>query len=222
MATPFRGLVLLDKAHALLAQAASLDDIKEVRDAAEAARTYAKAANLGLALQNQAAELKLRAERKAGEFLKELGLHGGDRRSKGHRVLLKLDDLGLTSQQSKRWQLAASVPDEDFEKYLRGKNQLGEEVTASGLLRIAKSLRRPKAKLEKTRAERRSNSGRAELLTLVGDLKSQCDHLADLLEPLASGKFDAYQLTDRRFIARLTRDMKQTVLELEKHLWKEV
>jgi hypothetical protein len=217
MAMTSRGLVLLDKASQLLAKATTFDEVKEVRDEAEAARTLAKAAKLGLDLQNRAAEVKLRAERKAGAFLKELGLRGGDRRSKSHRVALKLEDLGVTKRQSELWQLAASVPDEDFEKYVRGKNQLGQEVTASGLLRIAKSLRL------KIRVDRRhpcSVPVRGELLAVVSELKSQCGHLSNLLEPLVDGQFAAYKSADRRFIARLTREMGQVIEELEKHLWK--
>ena len=64
-----RGLSLLCNAKSLLHEANSLDEIKSVRDKAEAARTYARAAKLGLELQNQAAEVKLRAERNAGIFL---------------------------------------------------------------------------------------------------------------------------------------------------------
>ena len=102
-------LAVLDQATRLLAQANSLEDIKTIHDKAEAVRTYAKAAQLGLGLQNRAAELKLRAERKAGASLTALRLRGGDRRSKGHRASLKLDNLGISSDQSKRWQRIASM-----------------------------------------------------------------------------------------------------------------
>jgi hypothetical protein len=95
-------LVLLDQAGQALAEARSLDEIKIVRDKAVAVRKYAQSASLGLDVQNRAAEVKLRAERQAGKLLAELMLRGGDRRSKGHSDRLKLNDLGLTSNQSKR------------------------------------------------------------------------------------------------------------------------
>ena len=63
----------LSTARQALIEARSLDDILQIRDIAEAARTYARAAKLGLDSQNEAAEIKLRAERKAGEILKQLG-----------------------------------------------------------------------------------------------------------------------------------------------------
>lgn len=227
MAASSRGLVLLDRANQLLAEASSLEDIKEVRNVAESARTFAKAAQLGLELQNRAAELKLRAERKAGAFLAELHLQGGNRRSKGHRVPLKLDDFGITNQQSKRWQLAALVPEPDFEKYVRGKNQLGQEVTAAGLLRMAKWLRPGKTSSQKGCPKKgppfpvhaSALGGRAELLALVGELKNQVAHLANLLQPLATAQGISYELAERRFIGRLAQDIEQSVEELQRHLW---
>jgi hypothetical protein len=48
----------------------SLEDIKGIRDKAEVLRQYAAQAGAGLEAQNKCAEIKLRAERKAGEVLK--------------------------------------------------------------------------------------------------------------------------------------------------------
>ena len=56
-------LALLDQAGQALSEARSLDEIKTVRDKAEAVRKYAQSASLGLDVQNRAAEVKLRAER---------------------------------------------------------------------------------------------------------------------------------------------------------------
>src|SRR4051812_14843110 len=113
----FQGLAVLDQVSQLLEEAKSLEEIKEIRDKAEAARSYARAAKLGLELQNRAAELRLRAERKAGQFLRSMKLRGGDRRSKLHRPTLKLDALGISRQQSMRWQRVASISEEDFCSY---------------------------------------------------------------------------------------------------------
>ena len=73
-------LAKLDRATHMLAEAKTLDEIKNIMDVAEAARTYARAARLGLQAYNHAAEIKVRAERKAGEFLKRLerGNGGGN------------------------------------------------------------------------------------------------------------------------------------------------
>ncbi len=50
-------LELLGEAANMLAKAKSFDDIKGIRNKAEAVRIYAKAAKLGLELQNQAISL---------------------------------------------------------------------------------------------------------------------------------------------------------------------
>jgi hypothetical protein len=50
----------LSIARQLLAEAKDMGDILHIRDIAEAARVYAKAAKLGLENQNEAAEVKIR------------------------------------------------------------------------------------------------------------------------------------------------------------------
>jgi hypothetical protein len=133
-------LALLDRAGQALAQAQSLDEIKDIRDKAEAVRKYAQSASLGLDVQNRAAELKLRAERQAGKLLSELTLRGGDRRSKHHDDRLKLDHLGISRNQSTRWQAQARVPEKIFRKHIRETCDAGRELTSAGLIRLAKRL----------------------------------------------------------------------------------
>ncbi len=72
-------LARLELACRLLAEARSLDEVKVVVDLAEAARVYARQARLGLEAQNDAAELRLRAERRAGELLATMEKHAGGR-----------------------------------------------------------------------------------------------------------------------------------------------
>jgi len=81
---------------------------------AEAARTYARAAKLGLDAQNHAAEVKIRAERKAGDLLKQLDRSNGGQptHSKMERVekseyreVLEEQDIPTTT--AHRWQQAA-------------------------------------------------------------------------------------------------------------------
>lgn len=120
-----------------LAEAQSIEEVKKIHDHADAVRAYVRSASMGLDLQNRAAEIKLRAERKAGKMLSEMRLRGGRQRSKLHRVTLTLSDLGITKQQSRRWQLEASLSDGDFENYVRDCNESHQELTAAGLLRRA-------------------------------------------------------------------------------------
>jgi phage N-6-adenine-methyltransferase len=48
-----------------------------------------------------------------------------------------LAELGVTEQQSSRWQREAKVPDEQFEAYVESCRDEGREVTQAGLLKIA-------------------------------------------------------------------------------------
>jgi hypothetical protein len=127
MPDPPHELSLIDRAAQLLSEASSLEELRSVRDLAEAARALARTARLGLELQNRAAEIKFRAELWAGAFIADLQLSEGDRRSKGRDAPLKLESLDVSRDQSKRWQLAALVPDDVFEHYVRTSNQLGME-----------------------------------------------------------------------------------------------
>ncbi|NQT14292.1 MAG: hypothetical protein HQ582_16165 [Planctomycetes bacterium] len=136
---PSRQIRALTKASQALAAANTLHEIKDIRDQAEAVRMYARSAAMGLEVQNKAAEIKLRAERKAGKFLAEGIRRGGNRRSKLHDATLNLSDLGVTKLQSHRWQLEASVSDAHFERYVDGCQTSGKELTSATLLRFAKS-----------------------------------------------------------------------------------
>ncbi len=132
-------LDVLAEASRLLDEAKSVGEIKLIRDKAEAVRAYARAARLGLAFQNRAAALKLRAERKAGRLLAALKLRGGDRRSKDRRSPLRLVDMGVSRAESKRWQQLASIAETTFCEYLAAMNCQSREVTGTGLLRNAKA-----------------------------------------------------------------------------------
>ena len=131
------GLALLAEGMRVLSVATSFEDIKHLRDKAEAVRVFARAANLNLDFQNRAAELKLRAERKAGEVLQKLKLRGGDRKSNSHHDSLKLSDLGITAAQSLRWQRESRIPEEEFCRYIAAARAAGREITAAGLLKLA-------------------------------------------------------------------------------------
>ena len=64
-------LVKWNNAKRAIMEAKSIDEVKAIRDKAEALRAYAKQAGESLTAQNDLCEIKLRAERRAGEMLKE-------------------------------------------------------------------------------------------------------------------------------------------------------
>lgn len=125
------GLEVLEQAKVLLAQATSVGEVKNIRDTAEAMRVYAKQAKYGLELQNQAAEVKLRAERRCGQLLA-----ADERVGRGKSDTLSL--LDIQRHQSSRWQRVASLNEDAFECYLADTALAGREVTTAGALKLAK------------------------------------------------------------------------------------
>lgn len=139
------GLVNFDRARSALALAHSIDEVKQIRDQAEAIRAYIKQQRGSFEMQNQAAEIKLRAERRAGEMLREQVRGQGQRDETFHDGMFvppKLDDLGITYQDSHRWQLEADIPEERFEQFIAETKAAAEELTSRAAITIAQKIKR--------------------------------------------------------------------------------
>ena len=146
-----RQLAAIDNTSTALANAETVEDVKEIRDQAEAIRQYIENAGISFDMQNRAAEIKLRAERKAGQMLSSLELKGGDRRSEESLKRMQLSDLGISKDQSSRWQLLASIEAQAFEEFVASILSEPSELTTASALRFAKAQR------ASTRANSRSN-----------------------------------------------------------------
>jgi hypothetical protein len=131
-------LAQLDVARRALQQARTIPEVKLIRDKAAVVEQFFKQQRYSLEVQNAAAEVKLRAERKAGTLLAEMQLHGGDRKSSSQPENLKLADLGLSHNESHRWQTEATLPEPVFETYVATTKQQGKELTSSGVYELAK------------------------------------------------------------------------------------
>ena len=137
-------LAMLDRAYLAIENAQSLDELKEIRDQAEAARHYVKAAKLTTAMSNRCAEIRIRAERKAGEMIKASGINrgGNQLKAKSHDVT-SLADLDISKIQSSRWQKIANIPEDVIEQYFAEPENEEREVTAVGLAQFAARLNKP-------------------------------------------------------------------------------
>lgn len=190
-----------------LDQAEEIPDIKGIRDKADAVRQYAQAANLGLDVQNKAAELKLLAERKAGRLLQSLKLRGGDRKSASYTKRMTLQDFGITQNQSKRWQREAAIPDEVFEVYIEQARRNGKEITASGLLRAAKSNGgEPPRKPSGATFSPGPATEPSDEAFILRELINHHQMLTKLIEPIIEETREL-RIAERKMLARLTREI---------------
>ncbi len=110
----------------MIEKAASVDEAKDIRDKADAFRLYARKAR-NHDMEYFAAEIRMRAERKAGELLIESKANrqragqGGDRRSKyqnGILLLPTLKELKLDPKDAAKWQRIAKLSPREFERRL--------------------------------------------------------------------------------------------------------
>lgn len=142
-------IVNLAAARRALAEARRIEDVKLVRDQAAAVEQYARERRLGMHAVLDASEVKVYAERRGGELLREMPKQdGGDaartRFHGGTESPPSLSSLGITKQDSHRWQRIAGIPEGAFEAYIAaareqylepGNNKPG--ITTAALLRIA-------------------------------------------------------------------------------------
>ena len=150
-------LILWNKMKNAVVECHSVDEIKQLRDKAEAYRYALKQAKESPEVIRKAEEIKLRAERRAGELLKETVKHGGDRKSKkikSSSQATNLKNMGITPDQSSRWQKIANIPEEKFENYL----EVEKELSTSGAIRVARQIERQ----EKIEEIKKSNPQQVE------------------------------------------------------------
>lgn len=104
-----------------IAQALRVDEAKEIRDKAIALKAYALQAR-DSDLIDKATEIRLRAERRCGELLREMAQNGerhtggGDQKSGSPRAIPTLADLRISNTQSSRWQKLADIREDYFER----------------------------------------------------------------------------------------------------------
>lgn len=132
------GLVRYDAMCSAIAACHGVDEAKDIRDKARAIEVYAQQAQ-NFEAERKACEIRIRAERRAGELLKEMKEMGqrqkpGDTRPAADSRVARLSstsempkppaptlkDLGITRDQSSKWQQLANVPEAEFEKAVKG------------------------------------------------------------------------------------------------------
>jgi hypothetical protein len=127
MASESKGLVRYNAACKALAAAVATDEVKLIRDKADAMRAAARVAK-NKQLETDAAEIRIRAERRLGELIAQQkatdGLAKGGRpyqKSTGGNdppVTPTLSQAGIDKDLAKRARKLAAVPQEEFEQEL--------------------------------------------------------------------------------------------------------
>jgi N6-adenosine-specific RNA methylase IME4 len=128
-------LITIDDALRALAEARTPEQMIGLANTAETLRRYAQRARLGMAAQNRCAELRLRAERKLGEFLATTSrLRGRPKSIPQGKPLPRLSELGVTPKISHRAQRIAAISTTEFERYLTNARKREWEITTRQLL----------------------------------------------------------------------------------------
>lgn len=179
-------LVRYEQARTALAECQRVDEVKDIRDKAEAMAAYARQAK-DTELIQWATEIKVRAERQAGAMLagaeKATGAEYGSRHftDVGGRIerpstpTPRLSDMGITKDQSSRWQSLAGMSDEHFETAVATAKDTAGQVTTAFMLREAKAAKphapaQKGAKADAMRAELKAAAERgvSMLMTYAG------------------------------------------------------
>lgn len=142
-------LTRYDSMRLAIMEAHSIDDVKEIRDKAEALRQYAKQAGESLENQNMIAEIKLRAERRAGELLRDTNRSEGGRPPKTpdsvsvvSEYRQVLEQAQLPERTAQRWQDIAAVPEPIFEAHILEVKAQNLELTSASMRRVAQEVKR--------------------------------------------------------------------------------
>lgn len=143
-------LVKYNAACKAIAEAKSIDEVKKIHNISDAMRAYARQAK-NKELEIDAAEIRIRAERRLGEMIREqketVGLNHGGRPlktgSKKDPVSPSLADAGIDKHLADRARKIAAVPEKQFEgmvsEWRRKVNTENERVTVS-LIKLGSQL----------------------------------------------------------------------------------
>jgi hypothetical protein len=221
------GLALIETALVTLRNSTDLSEVKSIRDTADTLRHYAASARASLTLQNRAAELKLRAERRAGALLSMMRLRGGDRTPESDADRIKLKELGISYNQSARWQKEASVPEDVFNAFVEETIRTGNELSSASLLRIAShqaALNRKRNALNVLAADAEEASDEAiparqcdTPQQAISEIRNHCKSLCDLISPFCHGHAaPSWEPCVCRMVQRLFREIRSSLTELER------
>jgi len=121
-----------------IAECHKVDEVAEMRNQARAMEVYAKQA-MNFEAERQAIEVRIRAERRAGQLLSGMERNQGannqyalgDNEPKHSEFKQAKLDSGISDNQGKRWQKLADIPENEFESRINSSLM----PSTSGLIR---------------------------------------------------------------------------------------
>jgi hypothetical protein len=181
-------LARYEQARTALAEAHRVDEVKDIRDKAEAMAAYARQAKDSELIQ-YATEIKVRAERRCGELLSQTEKHRGGRPTGNHSNdesgFQTLAEMGLTHNESSRYQQLAAMPAEHFETAVATAKATAGEVTTAFMLRQAKAQKAPPiktAKAEQQREQLKTSQAASQLVVYIRALTKALNEQQSLSE----------------------------------------
>lgn len=135
-------LVKYEAARHALAVAVSIDEVQRVKNAAEQAILYARQAKDQDLIAN-ATEIRVRAQRRAGEMLAQAakdgqrakaGANQHQRSSPPATTSATLAQIGITKNESSRYQKLAAIPPAEFEEHVATARSIAGEVNTAFIL----------------------------------------------------------------------------------------
>ena len=139
-------LIEINKAQQALERANEIHEMVDLRDKFMAIQIFANAQGFKDAAQ-EAKIYQLKAERKAGEWLKEHVDHRGAAAGNEYQDDTRLPD-GVDKLESSRWQSEAAIPEEQFNDWIDRCLSTGKEISSAGLQRLGKDYRREQKREE--------------------------------------------------------------------------
>lgn len=201
-------LVRYDAMCRAIAEAHQVDEVKDIRDKAMAIEIYSRQAK-NTEAELKACEIRLRAERRAGQLLSEMEkARGGGTGANQHRAAgdirepaaeTTLADMGISKKQSSNWQRLAAVPEEQFERAF----DTTKKPTTSGIIRAAQS---PKPKASKEREAALYIWGRVR--------EFEREDVLSVTPNAVFGELEAFQIEDFRLRAPEIIEWLSDLLEL--------
>lgn len=180
---PNAHLVRYEAACKALAEARAVDEVQDIRNKAEAMRVYGMQAK-NKTLEVDAAEIRIRAERKLGELIAQqkagdgLAKPGPKSVPTGNRIPT-LAEAGIDKKLSSRAQKMAAVPAAEFEAEVGEWRQRVQAENARVTTRLEKAGERASKNIEKPEPEGFDSPTLAEL---VDELQAENTRLTALIK----------------------------------------